>query len=166
MVNTFIPYPDFNECAKVLDNKRLGKQRVEAKQILDIITGKSKGKGWKNHVAVNMWRGYENALTLYYNTIVQEWMNRGFKNNMPIIVITGKIVIPWFATNKHVNLSHQASLIRKYQAYYENVFGSVPKEYSLYKYIWPSRLNDKEIKYLIDKKDDVIDISKFAEKVE
>ena len=106
MVNTFIPYPDFNECAKVLDNKRLGKQRVEAKQILDIITGKSKGKGWKNHVAVNMWRGYENALTLYYNTIVQEWMNRGFKNNMPIIVITGKIVIPWFATNKHVNLSH------------------------------------------------------------
>jgi hypothetical protein len=37
MVNTFLTHPDYEKSAKTLDNKRLGKQRVEAKQILDII---------------------------------------------------------------------------------------------------------------------------------
>lgn len=35
-MQTFLPYPDFAESAKVLDNGRLGKQRLEAKQILQI----------------------------------------------------------------------------------------------------------------------------------
>lgn len=37
MVNTFVVSSDFQKCAEILDNKRLGKQRVEAMQILDII---------------------------------------------------------------------------------------------------------------------------------
>jgi len=34
MVNTFLPYADFVEVAQSLDDRRLGKQRVEAFQIL------------------------------------------------------------------------------------------------------------------------------------
>lgn len=33
-MQTFLPYPDFAECARVLDDKRLGKQRVECVDIL------------------------------------------------------------------------------------------------------------------------------------
>lgn len=33
-MNTFLPYPSFKDSAKCLDNKRLGKQRVECLQIL------------------------------------------------------------------------------------------------------------------------------------
>ena len=34
-MQTFLPYPDFHESAKVLDMKRLGKQRVEVLQLLN-----------------------------------------------------------------------------------------------------------------------------------
>lgn len=35
-MNTFLPSPDFKRSAEILDDKRLGKQRVEAMQILKI----------------------------------------------------------------------------------------------------------------------------------
>jgi hypothetical protein len=86
-MQTFLPYKSFIETAKCLDNKRLGKQRVEAKSILNILEGKAKlnryGKiSWANHPAVKMWAEYENCLKLYLNLIIEEWENRGFGNNM------------------------------------------------------------------------------------
>ena len=62
MVNTFLPFANFKKCAKVLDNKRLGKQRVEAKQIISILTDATKTKGWRSHPAVLMWKGHAKAL--------------------------------------------------------------------------------------------------------
>ena len=64
-MQTFLPYADFKETAKCLDMKRLGKMRVEAMQILMVLTGLNKGKAWTNHPAVKMWRGYEAALAEY-----------------------------------------------------------------------------------------------------
>ena len=37
-MQTFLPYPSFEETASILDYRRLGKQRVEGFQILNIIT--------------------------------------------------------------------------------------------------------------------------------
>lgn len=37
MVVTFLPFEEFEASVKSLDNKRLGKQRVEAKQIINIL---------------------------------------------------------------------------------------------------------------------------------
>jgi len=51
-VQTFLPYTDFIKSAKCLDYKRLGKQRVEAKQILNILLGETTKAGWTNHPAV------------------------------------------------------------------------------------------------------------------
>ena len=59
-MQTFLPYKDFTKSAKALDNKRLGKQRVEVKQILNALDGKS--KGWTNHPATNMWRDMKQPL--------------------------------------------------------------------------------------------------------
>ena len=63
-MQTFLPYSDFERSAKTLDYKRLGKQRVEAYQILQALSDPN--YGWQNHPAVKMWRGYEEALVAYY----------------------------------------------------------------------------------------------------
>jgi len=88
MVNIFIPLSDPIEIAKILDDKRLGKQRVEAKQIITIITGEAKSLAWSNHPAVIMWRPYAKELKYYYDCIVREWIRRGYVNNMPIYGLT------------------------------------------------------------------------------
>ena len=158
MVNTFIPYSDFAKCAKVLDNKRLGKQRVEAKQILNILLGDTTTKGWRNHPVVKMWVGYENALITYYNAIVTEWIKRGYRNTMLIMKPSGRITMPWFIGNKSVHLSHQANLLRKDYTYYSKYFKHVPKEYIKYTYIWSSKLTPEQKKYLIINKNKIVDI--------
>ena len=44
-MQTFLPHRDFEQSAKCLDMKRLGKQRVEAYQLLLIMHDPNK-KGW------------------------------------------------------------------------------------------------------------------------
>jgi len=57
-MQTFMPYgSQYDQTAKCLDVKRLGKQRVETYQILKALLGES--KGWRNHPATRMWEGYE-----------------------------------------------------------------------------------------------------------
>ncbi len=53
-MQTFLPYPDFKRSAKVLDYRRLGKQRVEALQILKAL--QVENYGWRNHPIVKMWK--------------------------------------------------------------------------------------------------------------
>ena len=64
-MQTFLPYPDFKKTAKCLDYRRLGKQRVECKQILNALQkrkgGITKG-GWVNHPATKMWEDDFQAL--------------------------------------------------------------------------------------------------------
>jgi len=157
MVNTFLPYSDFKKIARVLDNKRLGKQRVEAKQILDIITGEAKYTAWRNHPVVVQWKGHATALKAYINAMIEEWIRRGFKNNMTIYKIPSDWEMPWFVKCKAINFSHQASLLRKYPEYYKKFF-VVPTKYMLYSYIWAGGLTVEQIKELCTKPD----IHKFA----
>ena len=56
----FAPYKDFRRSLQSLDNKRLGKQRVETFQILNNLLGRPKKdgtpyKGWTNHPCCVMW---------------------------------------------------------------------------------------------------------------
>jgi len=115
-MQTFLPYIDFYQTARVLDNKRLGKQRVEASQILDILEGRS-DNNWKHHPAVRMWQGYEQALRLYYNTMVKEWEGRGNENNMPLLHVFNFVSPHWLA-DKRLPLSHRGNLLRKDLEYY------------------------------------------------
>lgn len=81
-MQTFLPYPDFQRVAETLDWRRLGKQRVEARQIL---TALQKGGAWHKHPAVLMWRGFEAALGLYSDYMIREWVKRGYRNNMKFL---------------------------------------------------------------------------------
>ncbi len=49
-MQTFLPYPDFEKSAKVLDRLRLNKQRSETLDILRTLFGDK--QGWKNHPSV------------------------------------------------------------------------------------------------------------------
>ncbi|WP_082518583.1 MULTISPECIES: MSMEG_6728 family protein [unclassified Rhodococcus (in: high G+C Gram-positive bacteria)] len=74
-MQTFLPEPGFARSARALDDKRLGKQRVETFQILRALVWPS--YGWKNHPAVVMWRGFTPALVSYGVATCREWTARG-----------------------------------------------------------------------------------------
>lgn len=115
-MQTFLPYPEFDKSAAVLDRKRLGKQRVEAYQILRAIED---GNGWGNHPIVKMWTGFENALKLYSNAMVKEWIRRGYQNSLEIYDLGGySIVYPWWIGIEELHSSHRAALLAKDYEFY------------------------------------------------
>lgn len=134
-MQTFLPYPDFEQSVRVLDYRRLGKQRVETFQVLNILLGRTPTKGWRNHPVTLMWSGYESALQLYQNYTIQEWISRGYKNNMQLEeIIPGSIVMPpWFGLDEF-HKSHRSNLLRKDYEYYSQYFD----EPSDLEYYWPA----------------------------
>lgn len=141
-MQTFLPYADFAESAAVLDYRRLGKQRVEVLQLLNALQGKS--KGWVNHPAAIMWRGYEPALAAYGNAVIAEWVSRGYKNTMPYWELEhGKLYeVPWWLGNEQFHLSHQSNLLRKDAAWYGRYFPGVPHDLP---YTWPAQLTTARV---------------------
>lgn len=154
MVNTFVIDADPSVTAKALDDRRLGKQRVEAMQIIDaLLDSESKSKGWVNHPATRSWTGYIDALKDYCNVMIKEWIKRGNNNNMALYDIDSKEVkYPAWFSNKKVHYSHMARLLHKDPSYYKF---DVPKEYLSYGYIWPYKWSIAQLTTL--------DVSKLAE---
>ena len=134
MVNTFIPSSNLEECARLLDYRRLGKQRVEAYQIWRVITGQT--KGWRNHPAALAWQGHQCALALYTNVMIREWIARGYKNTMQFLPHCKNPRFPWWWGWEPIIKSHQASLNRKMPEFYTFEVG----EYANHGYIWPSKV--------------------------
>lgn len=118
-------YPSFKKSAECLDYKRLGNQRNEANHIIKIHEGK-KSK-WVHHPAVKMWEGYIDALKLYYNAILSEWIKRGYKNNMTFYEVNKSNIKypPWFG-RKDFHDAHKSNLLRKNKEYYSKFNWDVP----------------------------------------
>ena len=119
-MQTFLPYKSFKKSFKTLDYRRLGKQRVEAYQVLNILLDRTDNPngGWRNHPITKMWKGYENALKHYLNLCIEEWMERGYNNTMNFEPIEGDIVYPHWLGNESFHSSHRANLLRKDNEYY------------------------------------------------
>lgn len=151
-MQTFLPFPDFALSARALDNRRLGKQRVEVIQILNALQGNS--KGWRHHPATLMWQEHEHALIAYGLVICGEWKRRGFKDtclyqllnrwhqasgtyavHIHDMVVANK---PEWLGDPAFHLSHQSNLIRKDPAFYGPKFPGVPDNLP---YVWPVRRN-------------------------
>ena len=140
-MQTFVPYKAIYKNAECLDDRRLGKQRVEAKQILRCLCGVT--DGWKYHPAVKMWQGYEGCLAYYGYHTCWEWRQRGFKDSlMPEFVEFIYIVKaslekpferpPWWGGKIHK--THQANLVRKDPEFYGPLFPNVDPSMPYY---WP-----------------------------
>jgi len=124
-MQTFLPYPDFHQSARCLDNKRLGKQRVEAYQILEL--------DFPNHPATKMWIGYESALCYYGFIICEEWKNRGFVDNLQEVFEFDDIILPPWIGGK-IHGTHRAALLFKDYHYYSQFNWEEKPEM---RYHWP-----------------------------
>ena len=139
-MQTFLPYPNFKKSVQVLDYKRLGKQRVESFQVLNILLRRTDTKGWVNHPVTKMWAGYESALQLYQNFTITEWIKRGYKNNMELEVIADQAEMPHWLGDEKLHRSHRSNLLRKDWEYYSPYFNEDPT----LPYFWPSQIQTFE----------------------
>lgn len=135
-MQTFLPLPDFRESAAVMDRLRLGKQRVEALQILRALADPE--YGWQNHPAVRMWRGHAGALVRYGTAVCDEWTSRGYRDGCrdKIAVMADPATAsdpPWLGDDEF-HASHRAALLLKDPDHYGR-FGWA--EEPAYDYVWP-----------------------------
>ena len=149
-MQTFLPYADFCASARVLDKRRLGKQRVETIQVLRALT--VAGYGWRHHPAAKMWAGYEEALVRYGLDICAVWCDLGNADTcsgtlvadltqgtgvssprvQPDLAAAGELP-PWLG-DPAFHRSHQSALVRKDPAHYRPIFNDVPDDLP---YVWP-----------------------------
>ncbi|MGV9288510.1 MSMEG_6728 family protein [Streptomyces sp. NPDC003719] len=154
-MQTFLPHPGFRESALALDRRRLGKQRVEALQVLRGLT--VPGYGWRRHPAVRMWTGYEEALVRYGLEICRVWREQGHQDGcaaqlvaglaeshpgtavrgQPELAAAGELP-PWLGDDAF-HLSHRSALVRKDPEAYAGQFPGVPDDLP---YVWPA--SDRE----------------------
>lgn len=139
-MQTFLPYPDFAACAAVLDQARLGKQRVETLQVLRALV--IPDYGWRRHPAVRMWMGYVPALTMYGLATVDEWLGRSHTDTTrgrilefaPGVPDQAGIPLPPWLGDHEFHRGHQSNLILKFpefdRARFSGVDGGLP-------YVWP-----------------------------
>ena len=137
-MQTFLPFSDFAESARVLDYRRLGKQRVESLQILKALT--TPDYGWKNHPATKMWRGHIHALAEYSVAMCDEWLRRGYKDTCREKILTQIADIPlitglpnWLG-DEALHASHRSNLLRKDPDYYAQFGWTDDPEAP---YVWP-----------------------------
>lgn len=140
-MQTFLPYPDFEASARALDVRRLGKQRVECLQILRANLGHS--DGWRNHPAVRMWRGYDQALISYGLWVCQVWCKRNYADTVGGWLESlladrpdwdDSLYPPWFG-EPAFHSSHRAALLAKEPAHYGRFgWSEEPK----IEYVWPT----------------------------
>lgn len=150
-MQTFLPYPDFEQCARVLDVKRLGKQRVECIQVVRGLTRSD--YGWRHHPAVLMWKGFEEALGRYAFTMCEVWGERGFGDTCAATIavdlreadvsvvrtqraLAAAGALPSWLGDPAFHRSHQSALVRKDPTHYRPLFPDVPDDLE---YVWPTR---------------------------
>jgi hypothetical protein len=165
MVVIFVPYPDIDKSLRALDMRRLGKQRVEASQIINALLGVSKDPskkpGWRNHPATKMWEGHVGVLKKYYNRSLEIWSEKGGKNVLlkPMDISQDELEtgFPKWWGWAPIHESHRAALVRKDDNFYGDMFGDLSKYYLERGYVWPVRKSGDNITCFGEPSDDMFD---------
>lgn len=142
-MQTFFTRASFFRSAADLDDARLGKQRQEALQILNTLTGSS--KAYRGHPVTFMWQTYESALCIYGMIVCMEWsLKRGFSDKVfwefsrKADEMRKQEALyfekpPWF-NDADVIRSHRSNLVRMDGDVYGPLFPRTPKDMP---YLWP-----------------------------
>lgn len=174
-MQTFLPHPSFVVSVRCLDWRRLGKQRVEGRQMQSAIqqvrlhhsvwddlsaddycqlcrdycahvkseTGKR--PGWTDHSCTVMWRNNVQALMLYTDCAIREWVRRGYQNTMPLMLASdtdpasiypgaSSTAMPLWLGRPELHASHRRRLLQKDYEWYSQ-FGWTEKPEG--DYLWP-----------------------------
>lgn len=128
-MQTFLTDRSWAVTARQLDYRRLGKQRVECKQILAalgyVLTSSGSllpwpaKKGWASHPCTRMWAGYPEALAVYQKVMIEEWIRRGYNNTMFLYSGDPEVfALPAWHDDERVYASHRSNLLRKNPEHY------------------------------------------------
>src|SRR3989304_1466704 len=137
-----MPIPSVQSSIACLDRKRLWKQVLEAREIIQILKDKKDSRWW-HHPAVLMWKGYEDCLIYYFNTALQRCLDLGFNTKIEFIkrsniidCFDSSFVYPfWFGYEKF-HKSHRIALLTKLYEHYKE-FGWKEQSNPDYEYFWP-----------------------------
>ena len=149
-MQTFLPYNDFHLTARLLDNKRLAKQRVEVLQVLKALYNLKNNikSGWQNHPITKMWCGFENGLIHYGMVICDEWIFRGYKDTCKQKIEdyvykfdgTNIIIYPEWINDNELLESHKCRLLQKNYNHYsekiKSIDGKLPENWQNREYKW------------------------------
>lgn len=144
-MQTFLPVPDFDQSARMLDRARLGKQRIEAKQLLlalDAIANPALAtprRGWMRHPCTLMWLGFESALAQYGLAVCDAWIARGYKDTTrPFfaerIDPLAAVELPWWLGSDVFHHRHRSRLVHKMAEHYSPLFPDADPSLN---YLWP-----------------------------
>ena len=139
-MQTFITDSSITPTMRALDTQRLGKQRVEAMQIHQILISRDYSKGWGSHPAVKMWAGFDRWLAVYGMRACQEFRNRGYTDNLLDYFQSYhsddqyKDVPPWWHDDR-IHMSHKRNLVCKDYNFYSPIFNVRPSM----TYFWPTQ---------------------------
>jgi Pyrimidine dimer DNA glycosylase len=148
-MQTFLPYPNFAASAAALDDRRLGKQRVEALQVLRALT--RPGYGWQHHPVVRMWAGFPDGVAAYGLAVCTAWTGRAHSDTCAATIAADLAAagrppprtqaelaehdeLPSWIGDERVHRSHRSALVRKDPRFYGPLFPDAdPGE----GYFWP-----------------------------
>ena len=137
-MQTFLPFPDLKLSALSLDKRRVFKQVIEARQIIDALTNPlSNSYRFRNHPAVKMWSGYTEFLKQYYNVLLEVCLNKWKINTKYKYLTVDSIILPWWWNNDNFHNSHKARLLEKDYSYYSQTIGIEYINFNNSKYWWP-----------------------------
>lgn len=159
-MQTFMTSATYANTASTLDRLRLNKQALEGWQImmtnlkLDPQGNHREPRGWYNHPAVKMWRGYEVALSEYVVAMCDEWRSRGYNTTIAdkalatiekaisLGLVSGEYVAPhWQGDSDYldsITSSHRVALLNKNYEWYSQ-FGwaeDTGERPETYDYVW------------------------------
>lgn len=155
---TFLPYPSYNKSAEVLDDRRLGKQRVEALQITYALLGigpdfePRESNSYRNHPAVRMWWGNCRSLISYGMVVCLQWRAArkfddsclesfvNLQDNLRWLdcdypIERDRVTKPIWIGDNRLHLAHQSNLVRKDPEHYRKFFPEVSDNLE---YWWPA----------------------------
>jgi hypothetical protein len=140
-VQTFLPFEDYAESARVLDDKRLRNQRNEAKVLVRTLLGEYGPRGgWPHHPATKMWRGHEGALCQYGIAVCREALVRGWTAGDLTSFFAERLAslpickAPSWLGDAEFHRAHQSNLLRKLPGHYRTYWPDLPDNLP---YVWP-----------------------------
>ncbi|WP_139981230.1 MSMEG_6728 family protein [Nocardioides litoris] len=149
-MQTFLPVTGFADSARLLDARRLGKQRAETVQVLRALV--VPGYGWRHHPIAAMWAGYEEAVVRYGLDVCAAWRALGRADTCATTLVSDLVTAggpgtvrdqdelaaagelpPWLGDDD-LHRSHRSALLRKDPEHYGPLFPDVPDDLP---YTWP-----------------------------
>jgi len=139
---TFCPLADLEAIARLLDDVRLNSQRTEAGAILKWLRNPDRYARFQKSGFCTMWARNLDALAVYYNAMLREWLRRGGKTVISEFDVTvlgreDEVEFPSWWEDERLHRNHRVALLCKDPQHYGRFFAEAVPEDGVYDYIWP-----------------------------